>query len=945
MPELGDSIHGRLDTYTISKLLVQGRFGATYKALRSRDGVEVIAKTIVRDQALLYDVREVFDRLVERLRRLDHEGVAGYLDGATISFENTLVLFQEYAKGRTLKACVEEDGPMTHAKALPWFMRVLAILEYVHAQSPPIIHGDLDWGNIFVDDETQHVQLVDFATARQAILEPSELSAGMVTGALDFAPMEQLLGQIFLATDLYALAMTYLATTTGLEPRDFAQQGLRVDVDKVVPRGTPEAFVTLLKQMTDPDAQKRLDNAAIVLERVRAQRFLVTQQAQGNDHEQKDEPFKRRVSKEEEHDGLQAQGRKDERVHELLCAFSVRSLSWFEVLKSHDAFNAPPKTQYDRVYAFGINTDATHVLVVHKHMAILLSTDDWNPRGRFEFEEIGRRAAISRDGKKVAVLTGFEDLLCFDVQFSVWQRHHITVRGMWPGNSQLVFSPDGERVAISDDDQVNIYSWSDGALVHRHDVDGQFGLTFSPSGLFLCAQGEQAITKLEAFGVTETWHDDGMAFSPDGKMLAITKGDTVRLGPYHEDAMRMDWAHDMVKLEGTTGRLNMVAWSPNQRLLLVAGSGGCMRLVDVDRRKVLPWNDARADDLHKVKIFSIGFSPDSRTVLVHAHMTPDDFESEKMGTVLSFSCSGGRMLGSMRWMDETLMMQSRSGFFGSVHDLDTGSFSNDMWARPRVALAEFMDRDLEGLLGPKDRVAVREFLARREVLQQAHAWSSERWELWPVLDAVSGVSHVLPKIFERAFRASNAQQERGGMWATTTLTEYLVEAAQWIRDEDEEYRHNLFEQILREEGVSTSTLKGGLFDFEGSVYDSDAKGSVFDLEEEELNKTKNLNGFMGVGRLAGNSQGSWEIAQPTKGRSELVHADQEPGMARTVDTSFRLLPWSVSLALGFMPVFLTLYILGAATLSSAEFVGVLCAGPIIAAVFYLLLLRPKAAVF
>lgn len=90
--------------------------------------------------------------------------------------------------------------------------------------------------------------------------------ARAAAGTLGYAPREQLMGRAFPASDLYGLAMTYLAVASGREPEEMPLDGVRVDIRKV--RASVASMIVLLEAMTEPDPRHRLVNAREALERL-----------------------------------------------------------------------------------------------------------------------------------------------------------------------------------------------------------------------------------------------------------------------------------------------------------------------------------------------------------------------------------------------------------------------------------------------------------------------------------------------------------------------------------------------------------------------------------------------------------------------------------------------------------------------------------------------------
>lgn len=760
MAQVGSVLQGKLDAYEIEEIFVSGRFGHTFLARRVSDKEDVIVKMIRLDRKADWQMLDLFERESERLRTLNHRSIAPYLDAVVVQGEDQteLGLVQAYVTTPSLRQWREGRGLVDMDRCLDWFEKALEALVYLHEQDPPLVHGDIDAGNILISDHHE-IQLVDFATVRQMLLSAPTLASGLAVGSLDYAPMEQLLGKIFPASDLYALAMTFLAVMSKTEPPEFPVDGMRPSLEELLPYDTPRALHDLIHQMTEPDPQHRLSSARIALERLRAARL--DEEGRGEEVGVKAQGFD--LSREEPvvSSGAEAipchQHRRDQHLVRLVKQVSP-------VYQDHpllETWTREFQPDYDRVHAFGIAADGVTMVVAHHRDAYVLHTSTLDVRGEAEFNELARRIAVSRDGQRIAILTGFEELLFYDVNVSLWQKHKIIVDGMWPGNAQLVFSPDGSHVAISDDDQVNLYAWKSAALIKKWEVDGQYGLTFAPGGEFILASGAQGTSVLRASGASQVDQLEWLATasSPDGEVLAAISQSKTRhrltIGTVQRSASTPSFGDDAISIDLPDWlderRVHMLKFSPDQRWLFAGCAQGGFVVIDVQGRKVLDFKDtARAMDREHTKLFEVGFSPDSSRLLLHGTLAPDTFGADRLGVLASWKLPSGEFLGSLLWLDGEMGIASSQGFHGEVREAQTTGFSSDRWERPDLAAAIFNGKDVGDRLSSKERAAHREFMTRYAIASEvAHCYR-------PALDAprlanlLSGLSHVAPAVFESA---------------------------------------------------------------------------------------------------------------------------------------------------------------------------------------------------
>ncbi len=769
----GERVQGKLDAYTIERALVQGRFGATYQARRDSDQLEVILKSLTLQRDADWRTSEDFERAGDRLRQLNHPGVARYLDTVTMPPRDgvtTLALVQTPAAGESLASRLERDGAQPLDQALAWFEAALELLVALHELKPPLVHGDIDPGNLYLDDD--RVTLVDFASARQALLDAPTLASGLAVGALDYAPMEQLLGRIFPASDLYALAMTLLHAVSGKPPAKLAiTGGMRVDVKAALGWQASDQLITLVQQLTEPDPDHRLDSARLALERLRALR-----RAPRSDAEPAPAPLtgaKRGAPK-------PASQASDGDLSALLHALAT-SAGALEPIAPGEHWEAAPQVERERLHAFATNLHGTRVVLAHGHEAVLLDGASLRTIGATRFEETARRVAVSRDGRRVAILTGVERLLLYEVEVSFWLRHEVVVQGMWPGNSQLTFSPDGEVVAIADDDQVNLYRFSTGQETERLAIDGQRGLTYAPDGRALFVIGDSGAIVLDG----EDQHEEpltAVAFSPDGRHVALARHGVISFGAFQGVTGSRTWSlEDVALVEAKGAPLDFLRYSPDQRSLLVGSHAGFLAIIELEQRAVIAWQDQATRASSGYRLLEAGFIAGGAVVLAHTTLG-DPTRPGSEGAVTGWSLREGARTGDILMRDDKLCVESPQGFFGEVSQLTSAGSGSRVWERPALAAAALLGEDIARRLSAPERARLAEVHLRTQALKRAALADLRGWDPHPVIQASPGLGPVMPEVFAMADEAATiaAQSPRA---TARPFTEHLVDAARALREQ------------------------------------------------------------------------------------------------------------------------------------------------------------------
>jgi WD40 repeat protein/serine/threonine protein kinase len=187
----------------------------------------------------------------------------------------------------------------------------------------------------------------------------------------------------------------------------------------------------------------------------------------------------------------------------------------------------------------------------------------------------------------------------------------MTLKGHTGPVHSIAFSPDGRRIASSDDNQtVKVWDASSGLEVLT--LKGHTGpvrkVAFSPDGRRIASTSDDrtvnvwdASTGVVALTLMRNTHFVGGAvFSPDGRRIATGDADsTVTIW----DATSGQVA---LSLKGNTGPVNRVAYSPDGRRIAAASFDGTVKVWDA--------RSGRETLTLKAKGAQLAFSPDGRSI-------------------------------------------------------------------------------------------------------------------------------------------------------------------------------------------------------------------------------------------------------------------------------------------------------------------------------------------
>ena len=204
--------------YVVEEQCNRGGFAVIYRACDTR-GQPVAIKVLRRDLATTDTLRR-FEREAETLKRLRHPNIVAFLDyGQLTTGQPYMVL--EWLEGRTLRAEIDQRGPLAPADTLAVFEELGGALEAAHALG--VIHRDIKADNVMA---IQHgdwftVKLLDFGIAKLTLPElRADLSTtiGVVGTPMTMAP-EQILGEpVDARTDVYGLGLLLYQLVTGRLP-------------------------------------------------------------------------------------------------------------------------------------------------------------------------------------------------------------------------------------------------------------------------------------------------------------------------------------------------------------------------------------------------------------------------------------------------------------------------------------------------------------------------------------------------------------------------------------------------------------------------------------------------------------------------------------------------------------------------------------------------------
>lgn len=231
--------------YRLEKILGQGGFGITYKAIMketvsgSLGNLEVDVPVAIKEffmkdtcereegtgkitvpsqgsRVLVELYRKKFVKEAKNLAQMNHPHIVKVVD--VFEENDTVYYVMQYLSGGSLSDYVKLHGALNEAIAIKYIQQIGSALEYMHQKH--ICHYDVKPSNILLDDKGG-AMLIDFGISKGYTEEGHQTSSTPVGISAGYAPLEQYqqsLQDFSPATDVYGLVATLFYLLTGKNP-------------------------------------------------------------------------------------------------------------------------------------------------------------------------------------------------------------------------------------------------------------------------------------------------------------------------------------------------------------------------------------------------------------------------------------------------------------------------------------------------------------------------------------------------------------------------------------------------------------------------------------------------------------------------------------------------------------------------------------------------------
>ena len=258
------------DRYRAQKLLGQGGFGKTFKAVDEYQSNRPLCA--IKQFAFSNDNPQIrqtaLDLFYEEAKHLESLGKHDQIPELIAYFDvkGQPYLVQQFIDGEDLARELVTIGTFNQQKIRELLLSLLPVLDFLHNQSPPVIHRDLKPANIIRRRSDGELVLVDFGAAKQAT-QTMLAKTGTVIGSPEYVAPEQVRGKPAFASDIYSLGVTCIFLLTQVSPFDLfdLSQDAWVWRDYLVDNPVDERLGKVLDKMIINALPQRYQSATAVL--------------------------------------------------------------------------------------------------------------------------------------------------------------------------------------------------------------------------------------------------------------------------------------------------------------------------------------------------------------------------------------------------------------------------------------------------------------------------------------------------------------------------------------------------------------------------------------------------------------------------------------------------------------------------------------------------------
>ena len=204
------------DTYQVIEEIGSGGTGVVYLAYHLRLQKYIVLKKIKNPYADIAALRNE----VDILKRLHHPYLPQVYD--FIEYEENLYTVIDYIDGYDFNYYIENGYVFPESQLIKWLRQLCEVLQYLHSQTPKILHTDIKPGNIIVTFSGD-ICLIDFGISlyNTDVIKGLSENYSSPEQYRNFQYLKYGAGEYYQLderTDIYSLGATFYHIITGVRP-------------------------------------------------------------------------------------------------------------------------------------------------------------------------------------------------------------------------------------------------------------------------------------------------------------------------------------------------------------------------------------------------------------------------------------------------------------------------------------------------------------------------------------------------------------------------------------------------------------------------------------------------------------------------------------------------------------------------------------------------------
>ncbi len=244
--------------YDLIKKIGEGSNGETWLAKSRITNMRVAVKCLKIGMIENLKAAELFMREAALLQSIQVQGVPRFYKSISPEQTGQGFLIQEFIDAPSIQDLLDSGTVFSESETLLIAEKVARILRQLQTQyQPPIIHRDLKPSNILCNCQTNEVWIIDFGS----VANPQKRTGGStVAGTFGYMPPEQIMGNVDIQADYYALGATMLHMMTGVMPSEMSSNVYQLDFEPTLAEKAPNTSnktIDLLKKLLDPNPENR----------------------------------------------------------------------------------------------------------------------------------------------------------------------------------------------------------------------------------------------------------------------------------------------------------------------------------------------------------------------------------------------------------------------------------------------------------------------------------------------------------------------------------------------------------------------------------------------------------------------------------------------------------------------------------------------------------------